>query len=339
LLAVFLIVAVSCHPLAVVTPSIFGTAELTWSLVSRRIRWGVWSACLIAAVPFLVSLPVLLGFRSVFGRHFWSLPTWGSAISTYGAYLGLDVKLALVLIVLFGIVAGGAVPRRPREFPHAAPENDFSLPELVLLGAFLLYPALLAVLTKLLHSGYIARYGWPAIFGLVLASVYLLRSTWAASAPLVAALLVAFAYQAHSDISTVRKPGSTTVDERWARLEALCREEPGVPVVIGNPIDYLEALQYSPPGLRDRLVEVVDPDQAVRLLGADTPDRANRILAQFVPLRVEDLKPFEAANPRFILRSGGTFDWFTEYLVESNYRLRLLSGGRNIPVEIYLAER
>jgi hypothetical protein len=338
LLAVFLTLAVSCHHLAVVAIACFGMAELTWTCLSSRIRWGVWAACLLATGPFFLGLPLLLHFREIFGKNFWSQPGWVNAVSTYGRYLGLDVKPALVLIVLFGIVVCASQLRMLGRLRDGTPKHDFSLPEIVLVGGFLSYPALLVVLTKLLNSGYTARYGWPAIFGLVLGSVYLLRSTWAASSHLLVALLIAFAYQAGGDANRLRKAaGSTTVGERWTRLEALCRDEPGIPVVIASGKTYLEAAQYSPPALHDRLVEVVDTETATRLTGTDSVDTTNLHLAQFIPLRVEDLAPFEAAHQMFLLYSGGGFDWFTPYLVEKKYNLRLLSN--NDSSSVYIVER
>jgi hypothetical protein len=349
LFTLFLSLAVSCHYLAVVAISAFGIAELTWILLSRRIRWGVWVACLLATFPFFMSLPLLLRFRDIFGKNFWSRPSWHTVISTYGSYLGLTYTpgmsnaaytLALVLIAFFGIVVGNSLLRICRTPGAGSPdERDFGPPEIILVGGFLYFPVLLVVLTKLLHSGYNPRYGWPAILGLVLGSVYLVRTIWPkpSSAYLLVALLIAFAVQSGSDVRTLYTAGSTRVDERWTRLAEVSRNEPSIPVVIGSPVAYLEAAEYSPPELRDRLVEVVDPDIATRLVGADTPDKTNRLLAQFIPLHVEDLAVFQAAHQKFILRSDGSFDWFTQYLVERRYHLGLLS--KDVGSQIYMAER
>jgi hypothetical protein len=93
-------------------------------------------------------------------------------------------------------------------------------------------------------------------------------------------------------------------------------------------------MEYAPPELRDRLVQVVDPGKAARLFGSNTSEKQNRILARFLPLRVEDLAPFQAANNRFILYSGGERDWFTQYLAASGYRMRLLSKAGDFSVFI-----
>jgi hypothetical protein len=328
LLALFLTLAVSCHHLAVVAISSFGIAELTWTLLSRRIRWGVWAACLVASCPFFVSLPLLLRFRDIYAQNFWSRPTWGTALSTYGEYLGLDSRLALVLIFFLGIVVGDSLLRMVRRPRERSAERDFGPPEIILVGGFLFYPALLVVLTKLLDSGYSPRYGWPAILGLVLGPLCLFRTIWlqSSSVRFLGALLIAFAVQGYHDFTLLSKAGSNRVDERWTGLAELSRDEPGMPVVIGSGMTYLEAAEYAPPELRDRLVQLVDADIGTRLAGSDTVDKTNRLLAQFIPLRVEDLALFQAAHQRFILHSGGgRFDWLTRYLVDRRYHLRLFS--------------
>ena len=156
--------------------------------------------------------------------------------------------------------------------------------------------------------------------------MYLFRTIWlrSSSAYLLVALLTAFVLQDGHDLLMLYKAGSTRVDERWTRLAELSRSDRGIPVVIGSGIAYLEAAEYAPPELRDRLVQVVDPDLATRLVGSDTVDKTNRLLAQFIPLHVEDLAPFQATHQKFILYSGGAYDWFTQYLVDRRYYLRLL---------------
>jgi uncharacterized membrane protein len=198
LFAVFLGLAVSCHYLAVVAVSCFGVAELTWTLLARRIRWGVWAACLLATSPFFLGLPLLFRFRDIYGKHFWAQPSWNMVTSTYSFYLGLNSTLALVLIAFFGIAAGDSLLRRCRTpGKEAVDERNFSPPEIILVGGFLYFPALLVVLTMLLHGGYTDRYGWPAILGLVLGIAYLFRSLWhkSSSIHLLGALLIAFAFQ------------------------------------------------------------------------------------------------------------------------------------------------
>ncbi|MBV8894530.1 MAG: hypothetical protein JO266_21570, partial [Acidobacteria bacterium] len=193
-------------------------------------------------------------------------------------------------------------------------EREFSPPEIILVTGFLFYPAFLVVLTKLVGSaGYHPRYGLPGILGLVLGSVYLVRTTWFKSsyAYLLAALLFGFAIQGHKDFRML-KADSTKVDERWTRLAELSRSEPSLPVVVADPLAFLEATEYAPPELRDRLVQVADP-------------KAHPLPTQFIPSHTEDLATFQATHQNFIFRSGGSFDWLTQYLLAGGYHLSLLS--------------
>jgi hypothetical protein len=336
LLAVFLALAVSCHHLAIIGLSAFVMAEFTWTLLSRRIRWGVWASLVVASFPFFANLPILLNYHTNFGKSFWSRPSWWTVPATYGYYLGLGLNFTVALIAALGIAISARQLLKFRQHSPKEPEHDFGLPEIVLLGGFLTYPGILVALARLFHSGYVDRYGWPAILGLVLGSVYLLRFSRAASVYVLAALLVAFVAQGLDDLQMLATARSSAVEERWTQLEVASRDEPGIPVVVGDALIYLESVQYSPPGLRDRLVQIVDPDIATRLVGSDTPDRTIRVLAQFVPLAIEDAANFEVRHQRFMLYSGGSFDWITRYLLEQGYHFKLVSKRGN--ASIYLVE-
>jgi hypothetical protein len=338
LFAAFLTLAVSCHDLAVVAILPFGIAELTWTLLSRRIRWGVWVACLLATSPFFMSLPILLHYRDIFGKNFWAQASWSMTVRTYGDYLGIDPRVAFAFALILLVGLGESLKQMVRS-GEGTRDLQLGPPEIILVSGFLLYPALLSVLTKLLGSGYTPRYGLPAILGLVLGSIFLLRTIWlkSSSAYVLLALLIALAFRGGSDLLVVYKAGSTGVDGNWTRLAELSAGEPSIPVVIGSPLAYLEAVEYSPPELRDRLVQVVDADTAARLVGTDTPDNTNRALAKFIPLHVEDLAVFQVAHQKFILRSGGGYDWLTKYLFERNYHLSLIS--KDADSSLYIAER
>jgi Dolichyl-phosphate-mannose-protein mannosyltransferase len=335
LFALFLMLAVSCHYLAIFTILSIAGGELAYSLQSRRIRWRVWAACLAASGPFFLGLPLLLHIRHAFNTHFWAQPTWSMIGFTYGYYVGLNATFVCILIIVFLFVLSNSLGELIRPIGVTTSDGQFSSAEIILVCGFLLYPALLVVLTRVLGSGYVPRYGWPAILGLVLASVYLSRPIWPkpSSAYLLVALLVAFVAQEGSDFR-VRSAG---VNAGWVRLAELSRDEPRIPVVIASPLAYLEAVEYAPSELRDRLVEVVDENNANRFVGSDSPDKTNRLLAQFIPLRVINLASFQVINRKFILRSGGAFDWLTEYLVETSYHLTLLS--RDPDGADFIAER
>ncbi len=334
----FLTAAVACHHLAVVALSIFAFAEVVRTVLSRGVRWGVWGSFLLAATPFLASLPMLMHFRAIFGRSFWSLPDWGTIFSTYRLYVNADVNLGLILAIVILVACAVALPKMVQRWRNATPEAHFPIPEVVLICGFLCYPALLVLLTMLMGSGYVPRYGWPAIFGLASGAVYLLRNRWRDARLLIlpATFFIVFAMRSTADLRPPAAADPNVASQWWAHLMEAGRNESTLPIVITGGAFYLEAVQYAPPSLRDRFVCVVAPDAAVRLTGSDTVDRGNRILSRFVPLRVEELARFQSAHRRFLVVSdGGRFDWLTPYLIERKYPLSFLS--RNGDATLYLA--
>lgn len=114
----------------------------------------------------------------------------------------------------------------------------------------------------------------------------------------MAALLIIFIFQAVQNFRRLPKP-SATVDERWTKLAEVSQAETGIPVVIGSGFTFLEAAKYAPPGLRERLVEVVHADITNRLITMDSVDKANHLLMKFLyPLRIQ------APHPKFLLHSA-----------------------------------
>jgi hypothetical protein len=328
LFALFLALCVATHYYAIVALSSFAVAELTWTLVSRRIRWGVWVAFPLATIPFFLGLPILLRFRNAFAGTFWSKPSWGMVVTTYDGYFGLDRKLALFVILFFAVLAGQRLVHTLRgvQEEHAVDGvNGFSLPEIVLIGGFLFYPAFLVVLTKLSGGGYTARYGWPGIVGIVFALVFSFRASLvrSCSAQILGALLLVFIYQAREDVIQLSQPRPLTMYQSWTTFADLSHTDTDLPVVVGSPLSFLEAAQYSPVGVRQRLVQLIS-----------SADKGYDLVVRFfAPLKFENREEFEAAHPRFLLCSGGYGDEATPYFLKKRgYRLILLSeyGGHSL---------
>ncbi|MGJ5815079.1 hypothetical protein [Paludibaculum fermentans] len=340
LFGVVLAMAVSCHHLAVASISIFGFAELVWSLLNRRVRWGVWIACVLAGAPFLISVPIAMHYREAFGTHFWSLPKWGTFLSTYQLYLGGEVNWALILSLL---LVGGvlfALPGVLRRHRAREAEAGFSLPELALICAFAIYPAWLVLLAMAGRSGYVPRYGLPAMIGLALGVVYLLRPVWRHGHAVVlpGALLIFFLVRAGFEVSWVAEHDPRASTGYWAKLIEISRQEPNIPIVVTPSSLYLEADEYAPAELKSRLVNVVDSESSVRFTGTDTLDRSNQVLARFIPLHVVQLGSFQAGNPKFILFAGpAEFDWLTPYLKQHGVPLKPIV--LNADLSLYIAGR
>jgi len=324
LLGLSLALAVSAHYFAILSIGAFVAAEAIVWLRTRVLRPGVWIACAAGLIPFLLALPVLVSFRGAYGKTFWARPTWLTPFQTYGSYLDMDLKPSLVLIIFLGLTALVALSAKRRGSPGADDKSILPPEEIALILALLVYPAFLAMLTKIAGSGYVPRYGLPGVIGVAAGLVVAVRANWPASGCLAAAMLAAFFYQAGGDIRNLPSEKATSADRRWTRLEAQCRSMPDAPVVIGSGLSFPEAVEYSTPALGKRLLEVVDPAEAVRILDTDTVDQANIRYARYFQLRVVSRDLFESSPRTFFLYSGGGYDWFTRYATEKGYDLKLL---------------
>jgi hypothetical protein len=221
------------------------------------------------------------------------------------------------------------------------PESGFPLPDLLLTGGFLIFPAVLAVLAKVAGSGYTSRYGWPAILGLALGSVFLVADIWTkpAGTRILAALFLVFLFQTTENFRSLRGPRPKPED-RWSKITQLSAENPAIPVAVDAGNAYLQLMYYSAPELRKQVIRVIDRDAAVRWAGTDTGEIIHRLLGQFFPWRIEDSASFLAAHKKFLVLLDGSiftvYSWLPQYLLEKKYHLTLL--WEDGPAAIFMAE-
>jgi Dolichyl-phosphate-mannose-protein mannosyltransferase len=342
LLACCLMLAVAAHHFAVVALAGFGMAELAFSWASQRLRWSVWAALLIATLVFLTELPLLAGIRAVLGRHYWAKIAWSTALTTYGDIFNGNSNLALVGVLLFGLTVAGMLFRWWHDPGRTRFESSFSFPDFLLIGGFLILPAILVVLAQVSGAGYTTRYGWPAILGLALGSVFLTGDIWTkpAGSRVLAALLLVFLFQTTENFRILLYGQRTNPEDRWSEITRLSVENPTIPVAIDAGNAYLQLLYYSAPELRKQVIRVIDPEAALRWGGTDNSELIHRLLGQFFPWRLEDSVNFLAAHKKFMVLSDGSnftvFSWLPQYLLEKKYHLTLL--WKDGPGSIFLAE-
>jgi hypothetical protein len=323
ILAMLLAMTATVHYSGIMAVSVFIAAELAFEAAWRRVRWGVWAAFLPAVGVSLLAFPFFSRFEALYFNPA-DTPGWGTVISTYGAYMGVETKLVLVVIALFVLHVALPAALRPISPDRAQLVRNFSLPEFVVVGGFLFYAGAFVVVSRIRHAGYHFRYGWPSILGLALAIVCLFAMMTIPWGRLVLALLIAFAAQCCFNLTAPPKWVFSRDGARWEKLAQAARVEPGAPIVVASGISYVEMAYYAPPDLRQRLEAVADTQSALRYIGSDRVDKVLRASVPFTDLRVEDLKQFQAVHQRFLLYSGGPFEWFTPYLVERGYSLKLL---------------
>jgi hypothetical protein len=106
-----------------------------------------------------------------------------------------------------------------------------------------------------------------------------------------------------------------------------------LPLVVSDGVDYLPFVYYAPPELAGRLVDVVDPPNAVAYLGMDSIDKSLIGLRSCYPLRVYDFPAFASEHSTFLLySSGSTNDWWPRRLANNGYSLEVVAAekGRKI---------
>jgi hypothetical protein len=346
--AVCLGLAVASHHFAIVALGCFAAAELSTIFLYRGFRWRVWTSLIFSSIPFLLSLPLLLRFRIMYGAHFWSKPTWGSILSSYSQLEGLPRFYSAAFVVFVGIAAAAILLDLRSRTSKAQPINGFSVPEIVLSIGFLLFPALLVILTMTQHSGYAERYAWPLIVGFVFAFVFAFQrltansgSTW-----LLYALLIPFVlhnYKVWSTTQSAKQFAQAAFAERLEALKVASARyglEENTPVVMANGLEYMSAVYYSDLLSSNRYYYLADSQAALRFTGADSGDINMRALNRVFPVRVrvEDANTFIGKHKKFIVWANSDYlnCWLPRFLLEKGVRLKLIQ--ETVSGQVYLAE-
>ncbi len=114
---------------------------------------------------------------------------------------------------------------------------------------------------------------------------------------------------------------------REVRLPA-ADAEPGLPIVVQDPLLFLEYAHNTDPALAARLRYVADPAEQARFTGFANVDPGLLLLREFVPVPVEPAGAFLAAHPRFyLLYTKGRFGWMSQWLAAEGARVELVEGG------------
>jgi hypothetical protein len=97
-------------------------------------------------------------------------------------------------------------------------------------------------------------------------------------------------------------------------------------VAVTGGIWHLQLWYYSPPEERARIVYLVDPDSAARILGTDTVDRNFLRLSRYVPIGVQDYGEFTADRRTFLVLEYGR-GWLLQRIEEDGGELSVVQMG------------
>ena len=334
-MGISLAIAVSSHYYAIFGAVVFGLAELSLLVTTRRIRFGVWFALIFSALPLIVFWPLLETYKKNYGAHFSGRLSLDEALRGYGwlfnlgPYYGVGLAAAAIAtVVIYGLVSKSGA--------SAGDGGEIPIQEHVLVLGFLVLPGLMLVAIKLVHGGFSPRYLLLTILGFSLAASYLFSAFDRRLATLFAVLLFAslgtqeavfWRFESHF-LGRNRNP----TDEIEKLVAAAGYSD--LPVIDSDALNYLELAYYASPELDRRMIFVADVPAAVTYTGSDTVDKCVLALRPYLRLQVYQFQEFAGSHPEFLVYSDGRaiWDWWPTRLHHDGYALELvaMNGGDRI---------
>ena len=171
------------------------------------------------------------------------------------------------------------------------------------------------------------RYSLGAVLGVAVALRYVLDWLRPRAVLIGAALLLVVIASQEAGFWTAfahSSPPADRANSLLALADSVRRED--LPLVVSDSMAYLQIQHYASPGLRRRVVALVDPASAVFYLGNNSVDKGMLALRQLIPLNVYDFSQFAATHRSFLLYSNGSdFDWLPSRLLQDGDTMRLLA--------------
>jgi hypothetical protein len=311
--------------MAVVSMVPFGLAEIVTLWKTKRIRWPVWVAFSVGAVPLLLQWELLAANRNYYGAHFWAhfrfhnFPrAYAEFFSTHSPYGGGIAALCVVAIAGMYLWPTGDL---------ADEERDSRAAESVLLLGFVLLPLIgYLLVTVVLRSGLTPRYVISTVLGISLAAGFTLSRSFRAVALFGAFVFAALAVQEVLFWRSAR----THIAEKNSNAQEIQAfvNNAGyldLPVVIPHPM-FLPLAHYLSPLLRNRLV-FMEPRPLGEEFVADTVIKGASLLKQYLPIQTADYYDFTSTDKQFLLfeedRDPGR-DWFVLRLSKDGWSVQAL---------------
>ncbi|MGC4053994.1 MAG: hypothetical protein QM757_33325 [Paludibaculum sp.] len=321
ILAALLTAATNLHYLAPLSVVCFALAEVALSLARRKLRWTVWAAFAVAAIPTAAALPLLIKMKADFGAHFWARPELGGLPYYYGNLLGFPLTVGLMLLPFgFAYLVRGIL----REVP-----DNSRWQALVLALSLLLLPLLSLVFTLATHGGFNERYAMPVVLGYAAAVPLLLEwNPGGVARGFTLSLLLAFLILTGREAARLRsEPPARHTGQNSAALLAL-RTNPNETLVVANPLEFLTGWYYATPVERARLLYLGEPEAANRLGGTDGAVRLLLALHRTNAVPVRTFDAFLPNTPSLLLFASGParLNWQVLRLKELGWRLEALGG-------------
>ncbi|MBZ5614900.1 MAG: glycosyltransferase family 39 protein [Acidobacteriia bacterium] len=318
---------------AVLTLAAIALGELVRDWRLRRIDWAVWAALVLATTPLLFLRPLMWSN--------WVLKQGYFAPATVSQFVGGIVELylplggilcaAFVVLVLACILSLGR-PTVPKMSAVGPPVH-----ELAAWVALLLAPIAAFIAGRLVLGVYVSRYSLVTVIGFSLLLPFCLQRLFQGSraAALGTLAFLIFCFAARYGIPSKIENPSTGLLPWVKRANAL-----QLPIVVADPGTYLQFVHSGSGELRDALVYIPDPKEALRYTGANSTDYNLAGLRSTGRLRLPEYSDFKRSHERFlVLWEISPFDWIMPRLREDGAQMRLCSapGYRILVVAEFVA--
>lgn len=290
--ALALTCAVSVHYYALLLVVPIGAAEAVRVAQRRRFDLGIVSALVAPLAPLVAFAPLIHGADKYAGK-FWTTFGWDSGLRFYGWLLrspavppSLGTWLLTVLVLLAVIVLLALTTLGP---PTARAERAAAV-------GFLLMPLVAVAVAKAKTGAYTERYTLTAVLGLALLLPFALERLPRGRGVVQVVVLVALtAFFLRACVYDVRDVDTDRSIQRET-IAFLERTDPGLPIAVAHPHDYLELQRYAPPALRTRLRYLTSRRLSLRYLGTTSTEDGLIVMSRFGHF---DLRPY----PSFVSSS------------------------------------
>jgi hypothetical protein len=288
--------ALLTHSMSVLLAIPFAAGEVVRSIERRRVDFPVWIA-FAAAAPAVLIYPGLMAVTrgwDMSGMH----PSLGNISAFYSVLLGAAIS-PLLVAGLVAYLAG-------REEDCAAAGCSLPAPLKAALISFIVLPAVfIAVATVTRQFFFVPRYGLLAVIGVAALVPVLACNACGGSRRSGAALLLVLVgwivlTRGRDALSTAQEPSAQFAGESPLLHGALRAD---LPVVVADPLTFLQADFYLPEPDARRVHYLLDPEGVAKLPGQDIVNQLVRRLPENFSLRgqIEPYAEFVRRNPRFLI--------------------------------------